>query len=135
VILKLLAFLIVVAPLPCRGEEISPAGLWLTRKLDAMDVEHLWLAGKRVNWKTGQSLAGTPKGNGSHTHCSAFAAEACRRLGVYLLSPPEHSATLLANAQDDWLLDSGKERGWTELGDGYRAQQLANRGQIVVAVY
>jgi hypothetical protein len=132
----LLAVLVlaIITPL-CRAEEISPAGKSLAEKLDAMDVEHHWLPGQRVNWKTGEPIAGAPRDNGKHTHCSAFAAEACRRLGIYLLRPPEHSATLLANAQYDWLFKSGKENGWTQVPDGLQAQHFANAGYVVVAVY
>ena len=99
-----------------------------------MDVQHRWLPGKTVNWKTGEPLSDKPPTKG-HTHCSAFAAEACRRLGIYLLHPPEHSTVLLANAQYDWLGDAGKKEGWTPVADGAQAQQLANSGEIVVAVY
>jgi hypothetical protein len=133
----LLVCLVVFASLPCWAEEISPAGHWLARKLDAMDVEHHWLAKQTVSWKTGEPLA---KQTGtSATHCSAFVAAACMRLGVYVLRPPEHSTTLLANAQYDWLYESGKEHGkrhgWTWLRDGHRAQHFANQGNLVVAVY
>jgi len=132
---KLLIVLIAFAALPCRAEEISPAGQRLAQKLDAMDVEHLWLPGTSVNWKTGEPLANTQPSKGHHTHCSAFAAEACRRLGIYLLRPPEHPQMLLANAQYDWLFKSGKEQGWTQLRDGHRAQHFANEGYLVVAVF
>jgi len=131
---KLLVVLIAFAALTCRAEEISPAGRWLTEKLDAMDVEHLWLSGKSVNWKTGEPRGESRPGKG-HTHCSAFAAEACRRLGIYLLRPPEHSTVLLANAQYDWLFKSGKEQGWTRVPDGLQAQHFANQGYLVVAVF
>ncbi len=100
---KLLAVLVVLASPPCWAEEILPAGRRLAQKLDAMDVEHLWLSGQSVNWKTGEPFAESKPSKGRHTHCSAFAAEACRRLGIYLLHPPEHSTVLLSNAQYDWL--------------------------------
>lgn len=132
---KLLVVLVVFASLPCRGEEISPAGRRLAQNLDAMDVEHLWLAGHTVAWKTGKPLADSKPTKGHHTHCSAFAAEACRRLGIYLLRPPEHSTVLLANAQYDWLFTSGKEQGWTQVPDGRQAQHFANEGYLVVAVF
>jgi hypothetical protein len=133
---QLLAFLFVLASLPCcRAEVISPAGHRLAQKLDAMDVEHLWLPGNRVHWKTGEPIEGSTPDNRPHTHCSAFVAEACRRLGIYLLRPPEHRTELLANAQYDWLFKSGKEYGWTQVPDGHRAQRLANEGYLVVAVF
>ena len=137
---RLLAVLVVLAALPCRAEEISPAGHRLAQKLDAMDVEHHWLAKQTVSWKTGEPLA---KQTGtSATHCSAFVAAACMRLGVYILRPPEHPSALLANAQYDWLSqsakdhkDHGKQFGWTWLRDGHRAQHFANQGNLIVAVY
>ena len=132
---KVLVVLATFAAIPCRAEEISPAGRWLTERLDAMDVEHLWLPGTSVNWQTGKPLGKAPSGKGNHTHCSAFAAEACRRLGIYLLHPPEHSTVLLANAQYDWLFQSGKEQGWIRVPDGLQAQHLANQGSLVVAVF
>ncbi len=130
-----LTILLALAALPCRAEEIQPAGRKLAQKLDAMDVEHLWLPGQAVNWKTGEPTGKVPTGTGKHTHCSAFAAEACRRLGIYLLRPPEHAQELLANAQYDWLSTSGKSQGWTAVQDPYQAQHLANEGYLVVASY
>ncbi len=134
---RLLVILFIFAALPCRAEEITPAGKLLAKKLDAMDVEHHWLAKETVSWKTGEPLA---KQTGkSATHCSAFVAAACMQLGVYILRPPEHDTTLLANAQYDWLKKSGKDHGkqygWTLFRDGHRAQHFANRGYLIVAVY
>ena len=100
-----------------------------------MDVEHHWLPGVAVNWKTGEPTGKPATGSGKHTHCSAFAAEACRRLGIYLLRPPEHSQELLANAQYDWLSGAGKAEGWSQVNDPYEAQHDANQGYMVVAVY
>jgi hypothetical protein len=130
-----LTILFALAALPARAEEIQPAGRKLAQKLDAMDVEHLWLPGRSVNWKTGEPTGKVPSGKGKHTHCSAFAAEACRRLGIYLLRPPEHSQELLANAQYDWLFASGKSEGWFAVKDPYQAQHYANQGYLVVAAY
>jgi hypothetical protein len=130
-----LAILFALASIRGLAEEITPAGHKLTKKLDAMDVEHLWLPGVPVNWKTGEPSGKAPTGNGKHTHCSAFAAEACRGLGIYLLRPPEHSQELLANAQYDWLFGSGKTEGWFQVKDPYQAQHDANQGYLVVAVY
>ena len=42
---------------------------------------------------------------------------------------------LLANAQYDWLPEKGREAGWRPVPDGAAAQDLANRGEVVVAVY
>ena len=115
-----------------RGSPIAPAGQELTRILDSMHVERLWLAGAQVNWRTGLpngKVYAVPKG---HTHCSAFAAAAAEKLGVYLLRPPQHSATLLANAQQDWLRAAGTNDGWYAVRSALEAQQLANAGELVL---
>jgi len=107
--------------------------LW--KRLEAMDVEKLWLPGAIVDWKTGlptgQPFTDSPK---RHTHCSQFVAAASFRLGVPLLRPPEHSPVGLANAQNDWLdSDAGRKAGWVRLKDGAEAQSLANEGRLVLA--
>jgi hypothetical protein len=130
-----LTLVLALTSIPCLAEEILPAGRKLVQKLDSMDVEHLWLPGQSVNWKTGEPTGKAPTGNGKHTHCSAFAAEACRRLGIYLLRPPEHAQELLANAQYDWLAKSGKSEGWFAVDGPYKAQHYANEGFLVVASY
>lgn len=114
---------------------ISADGEKLARALDSMDVEKHWIAGAIVDWRTGEPT-GKPITDGrKHTHCSQFAAAACERLGVYLLRPPEHRPTLLANGQYDWLVTKGTENGWSAVADGRAAQELANAGVLVVAVY
>ena len=115
---------------------ISPEGERLVRFLDSMHVEEHWLAGAIVEWRTGEPTGKPITDNGRHTHCSQFAAAACDRLGIYILRPPEHRGTLLANAQFDWLpSDEGKAKGWSPVKDASAAQELANRGSLVVAVY
>ena len=115
---------------------ITPAGQRLVHALDKMDVEHRWLSGKSVKWRTGEALDQPVTDGKSHTHCSAFAAAAAAELGVYLLRPPKHPSAMLANAQYDWLgSEEGRKEGWTPVATGLEAQQLANRGTLVVAVY
>jgi hypothetical protein len=114
---------------------VAPKGQQLAAELDAMGVETKWLARQRVNWRTG-----LPTGDGEifergHTHCSAFVAAAAEALGVHILRPPEHSATLLANAQFAWLSGDGAAEGWRALPDGVAAQAAANAGDLVVAAY
>lgn len=106
----------------------------LTAAIDTMDVEHRWPAGEHVNWETGLPDGRPEKTEGRHTHCSAFAAALAKRLGVYVLRPPEHGQILLANAQYDWL-SSSDARGWTRIDDALDAQRAANRGELVLAVY
>jgi hypothetical protein len=121
---------------PCCGP-IAPAGERLASTLDAMNVEALWQADEHVNWETGEpDKGGGYEGPGKHTHCSAFAAAAAKRLGVYLLRPPEHGQNLLANAQADWLAsDAGTKAGWRRVTDMRRAQALANDGTLVVVAF
>jgi hypothetical protein len=121
--------------------EVTSSGRWLARFLDKLDVEHRWLRGREhVAWKTGavfkarngQPLA--PREDDS-TYCSAFAAAVAQKLGVKLLCPPEHSLTLLANAQHDWLASrAGRDAGWRPVDSPLAAQESANAGQLVLAV-
>jgi len=120
----------------CCGS-ISPAGRRLEAVLDSMNVESLWLAHEHVNWETGEPDKDADyAGPGRSTHCSAFAAAVGKKLGVYLLRPPEHGQILLANAQAEWFrAPGGKEKGWRELRTAHEAQLLANQGNLVVVVY
>src|SRR5581483_6300918 len=130
-----LALLLLSAASLFAAAEITPEGKHLVSVLESMHVEEHWIAGAIVDWKTGDPTGQVAKDNGKHTHCSQFVAAACEKLGIYILRPPEHSAVLLANAQFDWLPgEAGKAAGWTPVADGVAAQDLANRGQIVVAV-
>jgi hypothetical protein len=122
--------------------QVSPAGQWLAKNLDRLDVEHHWLrSSSHVAWRSGIELLKehgrqlTPLDLGE-THCSVFAAAAADALGIYLLHPPEHSHVLLANAQHDWLAsDAGRKAGWSPVDSAIGAQQAANRGEFVVAVF
>jgi hypothetical protein len=121
--------------------EMTSSGRWLARFLDKLDVEHRWLRGREhVAWKTGavfKTRNGKPLAprEGESTYCSAFAAAVAQKLGVKLLSPPEHSLTLLANAQHDWLAGrAGRAAGWTSVDSPLAAQRWANEGQLVLAV-
>jgi hypothetical protein len=95
---------------PCCGS-IAPAGDHLASVLDDMNVESLWIAGQHINWETGEpDRGGDYEGPGNHTHCSAFSAAVAKRLGIYLLRPPEHGQSLLANAQSKWLETAAAEK-------------------------
>lgn len=130
----LLAFLFVAVRLNFALEPISPEAERVAKVFDSMHVEEHWPAGVIVDWRTGDPTGKVATDDGKHTHCSQFAAATCERLGIYLLHPPEHSAVLLANAQFDWLPEKGREVGWSAVADGVAAQDLANRGSVVVAV-
>jgi len=114
---------------------LTPEGQALATFLDSLRVEELWPASRRVDWLTGKPKTGILNDGKPHTHCSAFVAAAAYQLDIYILRPPDHSETLLANAQFDWLGQEGKLQGWLELGSGVKAQAFANRGFLVVAVY
>lgn len=124
------------SPRFCCGE-VTAKGQRLVEALDAMSVESHWLAHEHVNWETGEpDRGGAYEGPNKHTHCSAFAAAAAKRMGIYLLRPPEHGQQLLANAQAGWLAGGeARKQGWQEISGARRAQMEANRGNLVLAVY
>lgn len=138
------AIFIICTLLPClttaqQKLTITAGGQKLKEAYLAMNVENLWIAEHQVNWETGEP--DMPEStHGNKTHCSAFIAATCKKLGIYILRPPEHGQVLLANAQEDWLSSAaGKSAGWKPLTDNddlyENAQQLANSGKIVVAIY
>ena len=103
-----------------------------------LHVESLWIAGHHINWETGEP--DDPEANHNiKTHCSTFAASACKKLNIYILRPPDHAPGLLANAQYDWLeTQEAKDKGWRLLkGDKpyERAQEYADKGYVVIAIY
>ena len=116
------------------SDSITSNGRKLIQILDSSHVEELWLKGYRVDWETGQPLAVSK--NPKSTHCSAFAASIAKKMGIYLLRPPEHKSTLLANAQYDWIQTSSAEKeGWTKVNDGLTAQNEANKGNLVITIF
>ncbi|HUA59729.1 MAG TPA: hypothetical protein VML19_13305 [Verrucomicrobiae bacterium] len=121
---------------PCCGP-VTESGRRLLSVLDAMNVESLWLAHQHINWETGEPDKGDDyAGPAQSTHCSAFAAAVGKRLGVYLLRPPEHGQVLLANAQAEWFRSpAGRQGGWQSVSSAHDAQSLANRGHLVVVVF
>ncbi|MFO0938509.1 MAG: hypothetical protein U0798_18550 [Gemmataceae bacterium] len=130
-----IAFLTLAIATPrVHGGEITPEGKKLAAFYDGLKVESLWLPREIVSWKTGTKLRDATD-NKAHTHCSAFAAAACLKKDVYLLRPPEHSSTLLANAQYDWLNSKGKDKGWKPVASAVDAQHAANRGHLVLATF
>jgi hypothetical protein len=116
---------------------VSAEGRKLVAILEATNVESLWLAHEHVNWETGEPDKDADyEGPGRATHCSAFAAAVGKRLGVYMLRPPEHGQILLANAQAAWFHSAaGQQNGWRPLKTAAEAQALANEGQLVTVVY
>src|ERR1700676_1137533 len=97
-------FLLLMAVGAVRAQEITSVGKHLVEVLDSMEVEKHWLAGEKVDWRTGKPDPKAPK---CATHCSAFVAAVAAQLGVYIQRPPEHSQVLLANSQQRWLEKEG----------------------------
>jgi hypothetical protein len=116
-------------------EPITSEGRRLSEFLDATGVDHLWLAGSHVDWRSGEADGDRPDGRDESSHCSAFAAAVAARLGIYVLRPPEHPQQLLANAQARWLAGEGASQGWRELADYREARREANRGHLVLEAF
>jgi outer membrane lipoprotein-sorting protein len=116
---------------------VTSGGHKLLDVLESTNVESLWLAHEHVNWETGEPDKGADyEGPGKATHCSAFVASVAKRLGVYVLRPPEHGQILLANAQAEWFhADGGRQNGWREVKSAKEAQTLANQGNLVTIVF
>ncbi len=129
-----LALTLSAAP-PGDEAHISPAGQRWLQLLDQADVAHHWLAGAHVDWRTGQPDGKLERHPDHATHCSAFVASLAERLHIPLLRPPEHPNLQLANAQFDWLVAEGASKGWVPVATPLEAQQRANRGEWVLAVY
>ena len=138
---RLIAFLLASAAAALRGPyalaaaSVTPAGQRLAARLDSFEVEKYWLAGAHVKWDTGEPDGLPMSKTGKHTHCSAFVAAAAKRLGVYILRPPEHRQILLANAQFDWLTSDSARHGWRAVTGPAEAQELANGGMLVVVAW
>jgi hypothetical protein len=112
-------------PLPtCRDGSV------LMAILDGLDVEHHWLSGKRVNWRTGITEDDGEEGPASN--CGALVAALCSRLKVPMPAPNVQS--LSPAAQYDWLAQYGKGKGWVMVGE-VEAQLLANQGWVVIAAW
>jgi hypothetical protein len=130
---------LLVAPFAARSGSccgpITPQGRQLERFLDGSGVDHLWLAGWHVDWRTGERDRPEAGGPEAKTHCSAFVAAMAERLRIYVLHPPQHAQELLANAQMRWLRDHGAESGWRALDSQVDAQAAANHGELVLAAF
>jgi hypothetical protein len=96
-----------------------------------MDIEHHWLPGQRVDWRTGNVIEsyGQPS---PVSNAGAFVAAVCAQLKVPM--PPPTGDNLLPGSQYDWLINDGLKKGWVEIG-ALEAQVLANQGWVVVAAW
>jgi hypothetical protein len=119
---------------PCCGP-ITTDGRRLTALLDSTGVDHLWLSGHHIVWDTGEPDQNRPDGLEEATHCSAFVGAIARRLGIYVLRPPEHPQELLASAQVRWMASDGAKFGWRVLDGAGEAQGRANQGDLVLEAF
>ncbi len=63
---------------------VTESGAQLKQFYLSLNVENLWIAGQHINWETGQ--ADNPDATHNiKTHCSTFAAAACKKLNIYIL--------------------------------------------------
>jgi len=133
-------FLFIISLNTASAQKVTPvdsAGAKLKRFYLSRNVENLWLPNHHINWETGEPDDPSAT-HGIKTHCSSFVASVCKQKDVYILRPPAHKTELLASAQYDWLFsDDGLRQGWKPITENIyaKAQELANRGFIVTAVY
>lgn len=114
---------------------ISSNGKYLEKAINTSNVNNLWLPHVHIHWDTGTPDLSNLNVSKS-THCSAFVAAFANKLNIYILHPPEHGQTLLANAQVDWLTSNiGKEHGWVSIDGAKEAQLEANKGNLVLATW
>ncbi len=120
----------------CCGK-LSAEGEHILQLLNQSRVEELWLSGRHIDWETGEPDRPIGYvGPETKTHCSAYVAAMAKRLGVYVLRPPQHAQELLANAQTAWFGSAqGAASGWYEVRTPREAQSLANAGKLVVASF
>jgi hypothetical protein len=121
-------FLTLLFPGILAAGDVGPAGVRLGARYDAMDVEHHWLPGRPVDWRTGDPDGRTSRGY--PTHCDYFVESTCERLGVFM---PHLGVS--ANDLARWLAKDGAGQGWKPVPSPFEAQRLANAGQVVVVAY
>jgi hypothetical protein len=113
-----------------QGLPISKEGRALAAALDGMDIENHWLAGRKVDWKTGNPVGDDDIGTTSNG--GAFVAAVGARFKVPM--PVTETSSFLPENQFEWLLVDGKPKGWLPMGE-VEAQLLANQGWVVVAAW
>jgi hypothetical protein len=118
-----------------KGEPIGKYGKLLDVFFEELHVEQYWIAGHKIEWKTGVPVHPEKKHPISHSYCSAFVAAVCLRLEINILMPPEHDLLFLANAQGVWLENQGGKYGWFAVPSAEEAQALANMGFLIIASY
>jgi hypothetical protein len=108
---------------------MSDAGRRLASLLNGMDVDHHWLPGERVDWKTGVAVDSQDSA-GPASNAGAFIEAVCTRLRVPMLAPS--AGNFVPTRQLGWLQQEGESKGWMSVSP-LDAQLLANQGWLVVA--
>ena len=103
--------------------------------LDGAGVDHLWLRGWHVDWQTGAPGPRRAGRTGGEHPLQRFRGRDRRTPRHRVLHPPQHRQNLLANAQLRWLAEQGGEKGWAPLAGPREAEERANRGELVLAVW
>lgn len=121
-------------------KNITIGGQSLAVLFNQTNVEFLWKNKNAINWFNGQSIHDLSGELPKLNHSGAYIASVLRKLGIYILQPPQASQTLLENNQHDWLLEIGIiDYNYTYLGNNLNsrinAQKEANKGNIVIASY
>jgi hypothetical protein len=109
--------------------ELTPQGETLLQLLNTLDVEHHWLAGQPIDWRTGDPLTDSSQAF-PLTNDSAFVAAVANRLGLPFLEPK--GGNVRPARQLNWLQKEGVDLGWQKVNP-VQAQWLANQGWLVVA--
>jgi len=97
--------------------------------LNSMGVASHWLAGKAVNWRTGDPVAG---GQAPPTNAGPFVYAASSMLNVPL--PAATAPNMVPNQLITWLQGAGADQGWQQV-NAVEAQLLANQCWVVVACW
>jgi hypothetical protein len=134
-IIPSIIFLSLLINTPIYSGPVEKYGKLLDTFLEQLHIEQYWVAGKKINWKTGVPVVPEVELPNDRSFCSAFVAAVCLRLGIYIPRPPQYSLEFLAMTQNIWLKKHGYEEGWFYVESGMDAQELANMGFLVVASY
>jgi hypothetical protein len=137
IISSLLFVMLAITAIAQQTIQLNNNGIKLRQFYLSQNVENLWLPGHHINWETGEPDNPNATKN-IKTHCSVFVASVCKQKNIYILRPPDHSQSMLANAQFDWLFSADtNNKGWHQIKDSIyeKAQELANKGFVVIAVY
>jgi hypothetical protein len=110
----------------------------LEKILIDINLDSGWAADYNVECSTGKGVHNKST-KVKTSHCSCLIYYVCKKMGLYIPSPPEYSQFHLANKQIDWLSSNeASEEGWIEINKSIPknyiyAQKQANKGYLVIA--